>query len=563
MPTIRGIGVCPGTVAGPAIVMPEPVREPPPGCVADDPDAAVTQVAAAMEAVALELDRKAAAVQGELADILAATAMMARDPALAADAADRVRTGKCSAARAIWEAARVYRDMLAAAGGYLAERVSDLDDVRNRIIARLLGVPCPGIPDPGYPFVLVAHDLAPADTAGIDPTRVLGFITVGGGPTGHTAILAKALGIPAVVACTDARTIENACIVILDGASGTVVTHPDAEQLEVVKRLAAYPRKRRPLTPNAGRTADGETVLLLANVGDADDATQAVRGGAQGVGLFRTEFLFLGRATAPSVDEQARSYQEVFAAFPNRKVIVRTLDAGADKPLAFLEQSAEPNPALGVRGIRMARTHPQVLADQISAIAIAAQRSDALVHVMAPMIATAEEAAEFLVMARAAGLPSAGLMVEVPAAVLHAEAVFAGASFVSIGTNDLTQYAYAADRLSAPLALLNDHWQPAVLRLIEMTCRAAHRLSIPVSVCGEAASDADFATVLVGLGVRSLSMSPYALPFVDERLRSVTLDQCRQIAAEVLLSASADQARELVHRFLAPSPLAGLKASTA
>jgi phosphotransferase system enzyme I (PtsI) len=284
-------------------------------------------------------------------------------------------------------------------------------------------------------------------------------------------------------------------------------------------------------------------VALLANVGDPAGVAAAVEVGAEGVGLFRTEFCFLDRAEAPSVSEQAAAYREVLGSFPGRKVVVRTLDAGADKPLPFLTEAGEPNPALGVRGLRTAVRAPQVLDDQLAAIAAAAADCAAQVWVMAPMVATAAEAAGFVERCAGHGLDMAGVMVEVPAAALCADAVLEHAAFASLGTNDLAQYALAADRLLGSLAALNDPWQPALLRLVAMTAQAGARRNRPVGVCGEAAADPALACVLVGLGVTSLSMAPRSIPLVAAALGGATSQACTAAATSALAAADPAGAR--------------------
>ncbi len=265
---------------------------------------------------------------------------------------------------------------------------------------------------------------------------------------------------------------------------------------------------------------------LLANVGSPESVAAAVEAKAEGVGLFRTEFCFLDRETAPSIEEQVAAYRPVFAAFPGRKVIVRTLDAGADKPLAFVTAAHEDNPALGIRGYRTSWRTPELLDDQLAAIAKAAAAEKAIAWVMAPMIATVEEAAHFAANCIEHGLETTGVMVETPAAAVMAAEVLSTVDFVSLGTNDLAQYTMAADRLIGDLATLNDPWQPAVLRLIETTAKAGAAAGKSVGVCGEAAADPLLAAVLVGLGVSSLSMSAKAIAAVADLLAGVTLAQC-------------------------------------
>jgi phosphotransferase system enzyme I (PtsI) len=396
--------------------------------------------------------------------------------------------------------------------------------------------------------VLVARDLAPADTALLDTTRVLAIVTELGGPTSHTAIISKSLGLPAVVACGGITEVAEGADVLVDGGEGSVLIAPDAE--EVAQRVGRLAAQRAALTEvsGPGRTSDGEPVQLLVNVGRQRDVTLAAGVDSEGVGLFRTEFLFLDRPDAPSVTEQRDAYAQVFEAFAGRKVVVRTLDAGADKPLGFVTLPDEPNPALGVRGLRTARLFPDLLDDQLRAIARAAAPSGADVWVMAPMVSTAAEAASFSAQAHAFGLPVAGVMVEVPAAALRASSVAAACDFLSLGTNDLAQYTFAADRMAGDLADLLDPWQPALLDLIRLTAQAGRAAGKPVGVCGEAASDAALALVLVGLGVTSLSMAPVSLPGVRSSLARHSAGECRDLAALALQATDGRTGRAAVRR---------------
>jgi phosphotransferase system enzyme I (PtsI) len=291
-------------------------------------------------------------------------------------------------------------------------------------------------------------------------------------------------------------------------------------------------------------------VQILANVQDGAGARAGVAAHAEGVGLFRTELAFLGRAEEPSVEEQARGYAEVLEAFAGRKVVVRTLDAGSDKPLAFATPPDEANPALGVRGLRIARRDPGLLDRQLDAIAEAAARTGSTPWVMAPMVATVPEAAGFAAAVRARGLVP-GVMIEVPSAALHAERLLAHVDFLSIGTNDLSQYALAADRLSADLADLTDPWQPALLELVALTAAAGQRVGKPVGVCGEAAADPLLGCVLVGLGITSLSCATSAVARVGSRLATVDLDTCRRAAEAALVADDPHGARAAVRAVLA------------
>ncbi|MDJ0354947.1 putative PEP-binding protein [Paenarthrobacter sp. PH39-S1] len=581
MRTFQGVGVTPGRVIGPVRQMPPAVPAPAAGEGLDPgttPEEAATALRTAAASVQTELKHRGSRASGDAKDVLEATALMAADPMLLKSAVKLINGG-ASAERAIWEAGDGVATMLLNLGGYMAERSHDVLDVRARIVAALRGVPAPGIPDSTVPFILLAEDLAPADTATLDPEKVLALVTAGGGPQSHTAIIARALGLPAVVAAQGVTQLADGTTVYVDGAAGEVTSEPDAAREDKATRW----KDRASVLADfdgQGRLADGTAVPLLANVGGAKDALAAAAAGAEGVGLLRTEFCFLGRDTEPSIEEQVSAYKGVFDAFAGKKVVIRTLDAGADKPLPFLTDASEPNPALGVRGYRTDFTSPGVLERQLQAIGAAAADSAADVWVMAPMISTPAEAADFAALCTAAGLKTPGVMVEVPAAALSARHVLKEVSFASIGTNDLTQYTMAADRQLGPLAALNDPWQPAVLALVKATvdgagaARAAAGGSAvvsagtstggdsatgkPVGVCGEAAADPALAVVLVGLGVSTLSMTARALPAVSAVLRSVTLEQTRELAALALGAASATGARSAVRKHLSVLDQLGL-----
>jgi phosphotransferase system enzyme I (PtsI) len=533
--------------------MPKPISEPPAGeQLAPDTTAeeATAALKAASQAVHDELKDRAAHATGDGKAVLEATALMAKDTMLIKGAAKLVARGT-SAERAIWESGSSVSEMLHNLGGYMAERATDVLDVRARIVAELRGVPAPGIPASNTPFVLVAEDLAPADTATLDPNKVLALVTAGGGPQSHTAIIARSLGLPAVVAAVGVDELPDGTEVYVDGAAGSITAEPDQSLRATAEAWAATASLLAEFT-GTGATADGHEVPLLANVGGGKDAEAAAKLGAQGVGLFRTEFCFLERDTEPSVEEQAAAYKSVFDAFPGKKVVLRTLDAGADKPLPFLTDSTEPNPALGVRGYRTDFTTPGVLDRQLEAIALAQQQSEADVWVMAPMISTAEEAARFASMCADAGIKTPGVMVEVPSAALTAEAILREVGFASLGTNDLTQYAMAADRQLGPLANLNTPWQPAVLRLVGLTVEGsrAEGHNKPVGVCGEAAADPALAVVLTGLGVTTLSMTARSLAAVAAVLKTVTLSEAQELAKLALSAPSATEARAWVREKL-------------
>ncbi len=539
---MNGIGVSPGTATAPVHHVTPPVIAPDALAGAVAPagrPGEAARVRAALDAVADGYTAIAAGAAPEVAEVLAAGALMARDPSLVGAAEAAVTGDGFTAEAAIWTAAGSVRDRLAGLGGYLAERASDLDDIRVRAVAWLRGVAWTS-PAPDGPHVVVAVDLSPADTAALDLDRVCAFVTEKGGATGHSAILARMLGIPAVVACTGVTDLAAGRVVAVDGTSGVVDPDPPTGA------PITGPRRRvAEAAAWAGALPCGHPLDLLANAESVDGAGAGAAAGAAGIGLLRTELLFLDRDDPPSLDEQRALYAGVFAHFPGGRVIVRTLDAGADKPLAFLGLSAEPNPALGIRGFRATPAGGAVLATQLDAIAEAARGGTADVRVMAPMVATAAEAAAFAAAVRARGL-KAGVMIEVPAAALTAAAILAEVDFASIGTNDLAQYLFAADRLAGPLAGLLDPWQPALLQLVRAVGEAGRATGRPVGVCGEAASDPLLAAVLAGLGVSSLSMAPPMLAPVARHLAGWTAKRCREAADLALTAPDAATARSLV-----------------
>ncbi|MCV7420780.1 phosphoenolpyruvate--protein phosphotransferase [Mycobacterium yunnanensis] len=509
----------------------------------------VARFTAAAAAVADRLRERAANASGAASEVLATTAQLAQDRAWIAATEKRIGQGN-PAVTAVTGAVDQFVTMFTQLGGLMAERVTDLRDIRDRVIAELDGLPEPGVPVPEVPSILCAEDLAPVDTAGLDAALVVALATTLGGPTSHTAIIARQLGIPCVVAVDGLDSVAAGTMVMVDGTAGTVTVAPDED---VASRAVAVARGEADLAKSwngPGATADGHVVAILANVQDGAAARAAAETPAEGVGLFRTELCFLNRSTEPSVDEQAQIYGEVLEAFGGSKVVIRTLDAGSDKPLKFVGHPDEANPALGVRGIRIADGNPGILTRQLEGIAAAAENTGNAPWVMAPMIATPAEAKAFAEETRAHGLVP-GVMIEVPAAALLADRILEHVDFLSIGTNDLTQYTMAADRMSAELATLTDPWQPAVLALVAMAAKAGAAVGKPVGVCGEAAADPQLACVLVGLGVTSLSAAAAAVSAVGAKLSQVTLAQCQEAAAAALDTATAAEARAAAAAVLA------------
>ncbi|WP_307481964.1 phosphoenolpyruvate--protein phosphotransferase [Microbacterium trichothecenolyticum] len=549
MTELRGVGIGLGVAQGPIARMAEPLPAPKDAKSELSIDDETARVREAIGAVARELEARGAQAGGAARDVLEAQAMIAEDPTLEAEVDSRLAAGK-TGEFAVHDAFASFREQLVALGGYLGERAADLDDVAQRVIARLRGVAAPGIPDPGYPFVLVAKDLAPADTALLDLDKVLALVTTEGGPTSHTAILAREKSIVAVVGASGAKDLVDGQTVIVDAAAGVVTVDPSDDDLARAQHRADARAAAASAPLTDGALADGTKVPLLANLGKPGGAAEAVELGAEGVGLFRTEFLFLSSSSAPTVEEQRDAYLELLSAFPGKKVVVRMLDAGADKPLPFLNDAHEENPALGLRGLRALRASEDILREQLTALAEAdaatrkTEAGPADLWVMAPMVSTVEETRYFTELARDYGLKTTGVMVEVPSSALLADRILTIADFVSIGTNDLTQYTLAADRLLGSVASFQDPWHPAVLRLIREVGAAGRVNGKPVGICGEAAADPLLAVVLVGLGATTLSMAPTALADVRATLLQHTFDDAVRLAEAALAADDAASARE-------------------
>ena len=443
---------------------------------------------------------------------------------------------------------------------YLRERAADVHAVSEQVLRALTGEPGRRMTAPG---VLVANDLTPAETAGLDLALVTGVLLAQGSPSSHAAILARARDIPVVVAAgPEVLTIPEGTMVLLDGAAGELHVDPGPALLEEYGRRAADAAAEHAhqlsLAQERAVSRDGVAVAVAANLGSVADARAALAAGADGAGLVRTEFLFLDRSVAPGVEEQQVEYDALADAMDGRRITLRTLDVGGDKPLSYLPVPLEANPFLGNRGIRLSLDHRDLLRDQMAAICHTARSSPT--SMMIPMVSTPGEMIEALqVLTEAAGpegVPEGlrvGTMIEVPSAALKIESFLPHVDFVSIGTNDLTQYALAAERGNPAVAGLSDALDPGVLQLIDHVCRAA-RGRISVAVCGEAASDELAVPVLVGLGVRELSVSPPAVPRVKAAVRELDVERCATLARRALGLAEADDVRKLVLSMLSEGP---------
>ena len=552
---IKGLGVSAGSVYGPAVIVVNSidVDHNEPGSTA--PEADTEKVKAAMTAVSNAFAMQAADASGAVSEILLAQGALAKDRGLQKSVTKKLKAGS-GITHAVRDAVAEYADMLTALGGYMSERAADLADIGDRIIAHLRGLPAPGIPDLDVPSVLIARDLSPAQTANLKPNLVRGIITSEGGATSHTAILAAQLGIPAIVGAKEALNIEPGTIVGLDGGTGQVWIAPDEATREALDNKSRIRAAILANSSGVGVTKDGHPITLLANIGTVADAVAAAKEGVEGSGLFRSEFLFLGRSDAPSLEEQTETYTKVLEAFGNRRVVVRTLDAGADKPLAFTNQKEEENPALGERGLRLSMVREELLDTQLQALAAAQAATGGNLWVMAPMVSTVEETKWFAEKARGFGLKNVGIMMEVPAATVRAHQIMKYVDFASMGTNDLTQYTMAADRLNPQVAALNSYWHGAVLDMMKAACDGAHANGKYIGVCGEAAGDPLMALVLVGLGVGSLSMAVSKVAAVRFALSRHDFTQCGAIAQAALAAQTAQDAEAEVRAMVDPDVLA-------
>jgi multiphosphoryl transfer protein len=496
-----------------------------------------------------DADADKAAIFGAHREIL-------RDPDLLDIASSAIDKGK-SAAFAWRRAYTTYADRLAGSRNeLLAQRATDVRDVGQRVLEEVTGQrrEKPDIPEG---TILVAEDLTPSDTASLDRTKVVGFCTVAGGASSHVAILARSLDIPAVAGIEPrALDLPDGTLVILDGAKGTLrmnVTEDDVARIRRhQERLAARRAEELTHANEPAVTSDGHQVEVVANIGGLEDAQEAMTKGAEGVGLLRSEFVFLGRTKAPTEDEQAEIYTAIAKALtPGQPLVIRTLDVGGDKPLPYLPMAPEENPFLGERGIRVGLDRPEVLRTQVRAILRAAD-AGAKINVMFPMIATIEDfrQAKGVFEEERAALGVAhvpvGIMVEVPSVAVMAPQFAAEVDFFSVGTNDLTQYTLAMDRGHPKLAPQVDGLNPAVLGLIAQAAKAAHEAGRWVGVCGGMASDPQAVPILIGLGVDELSVSIPAVPAVKAQVRSLSLAQCQELAARALTQDSAAAVRALV-----------------
>lgn len=568
---LTGRAAAPGIALAPALVVAERTARPAGGVGRPaPPEEELARVTAALAATRRSLEELSTSVGADVgaeeAEIFAAHAEFAADPELADRAAAAV-AGGATAEEAVRTSFDGFRALLAASGNeYLAARATDLDDVRDQVLDQLAGgggaaaVPTSRV-------VVVARELTPSQTARLPREHLAALVCAEGSPTSHAAILARALGIPSVMGAAGILDVATGVLLAVDGRTGEVLVDPDEDQRADFERrgTAAGERQQRlaKLRDRPGATADGRRVELAANVNDPDALEAARTAGAEGAGLVRTELLFMAGAGAeggsdgarpPTVAEQEAYYRRVLAAFDGRRVVIRTMDVGADKPVPWLDRHEE-NPALGLRGLRLALARPELLTDQLRALLRASTAGR--LAIMFPMVSTAAELTtaldelDRLVAELGVPRPEVGAMVEVPVAALAARTLVARLDFLSVGTNDLLQYLFAADRLNADVAHLPDVFDPVVLALLGDVAAAAHDNGAWIGVCGEAAADPVAAAALVGLGVDELSMTPTAIPEVKDVLARLDSGDLVEAARLAVAAPDAATARRLFDELVA------------
>lgn len=502
----------------------------------------------------------------EKAVIFDAHLLILNDPMLVPEIRETIEREKVQAGYAVQKSIEKLLEMFAdIEDEYLKERVSDIKDVGSRLIRNILGVSNESIEDIGFDVVIVAHDLTPSDTATMDKKHIKGFATDIGGRTSHTAIMARSLGIPSVLGLGDATVkIKSGDYIILDGGEGKVIVDPDAEQIEKYEvKAKQYKDELDSLVSNVrlpAITTDGRSIEISANIGSPFDIEASMSYGAEGVGLYRTEFLYMNRDTIPSEDEQFEAYKIAAEKFDNKPIIIRTLDIGGDKKLPYLEFPHEMNPFLGWRAIRICLERKDLFKTQLRAILRASAYGNVLI--MYPMISGIEEVIEANQVLKEAkkeliaeGIPfnediKTGVMIEIPSAALTADIIINEVEFFSIGTNDLCQYTLAVDRMNEKISKLYQPFHPGVLRLIKSTIDASHRVGKFTGMCGEMAGDPAAALILLGMGLDEFSMSASAIPRIKKIIRSVSYERAKVIAEHVLTMRSSSEIHEYALKML-------------
>lgn len=567
MQKLQGFGISPGITTGPVLFYrQETLRVD--RCPCQDPMEEISRLESALETAIRELEvvseRAASSLNEDDVAIFSAHAMILQDPDLIDRVNETIRNERVNAEYAWKSGCDHYAHLIASLSDeYLAARTADLRDVCRRVLRILNGY------EPSFdhqltePVIILAEDLSPSDTVILDRKFILGFCTVQGGPTSHVAILSRAMGIPAVVGHAEwLELLPTSNLIVLDGRNGVVWLHPDqatiaASLSQIHSQKAAYENALLE-AHRIATSLDGKPIEIVANIGSPEDAQTALENGAEGVGLFRTEFLFLDRSSEPNEEEQIENYRAVLDTFGSRPVVVRTFDIGGDKPAAYLAMPAELNPFLGVRGARLAFAHPELFHTQLRALLRAGVNAN--LKIMVPMISSWSEVRELRAhIAQVqqqleaqrydyARQVEIGIMVEVPSAAIMADILAPEVNFFSIGTNDLTQYTLAADRTNSAMAQFSDALHPSVLRLIALVVKSAHQYHRWVGVCGELAGDPLAALLLMGLGVDELSMNPRAIPFVKQAIRNHSFADVQVLSEQAMNLAGPEDVRDLLHQ---------------
>ncbi|MFZ3069647.1 MAG: phosphoenolpyruvate--protein phosphotransferase [Anaerolineaceae bacterium] len=564
---LKGIPAAPGLAKGPVAKVANQGLTVPEYEIKDVPNE-ITRLTEARTISGVELAEFKKMIQSETsnneAEIFEAHMMILEDESLISLAESEIQAGKN--AEFSWMKAVDFfaKQLEAIPDPTLSARAMDVRDVGQRVLRHLMGLDAGGI-QLIKPSILVGRDLTPSDTVSLDKRLALSFLTAEGGPTSHTAILAKAFGLPAVVGLgSDLLTLPVDSLVLVDGNTGIVIVNPDQDTLDKFTRRqeAAGKALQEALTVafEPACTKDGRTVEIVANIGSDEDASFAHENGAEGVGLFRTEFLYLHRNTMPSEDEQVEAYTQIFSHFQGQPVVVRTLDIGGDKEIPYLNFPKELNPFLGWRGVRMLHGREDILSDQIRSLLRAGVGVD--LRIMVPMIALQEEIYEIkalidkergrLIFEKkpCAEKVQFGIMVEVPSAAILSDRLAKSIDFFSIGTNDLTQYTIAVDRTNSQVAHLASGFNPAVLFLIQRTIESAHAAGKWCGMCGEFAGEPLAVPILLGMGLDEFSMSPARIPSIKQLIRKLDQSDCQDLAAKVLQAVTDTEVKNLVNDFL-------------
>ncbi|MDG2497518.1 MAG: PEP-utilizing enzyme [Aquiluna sp.] len=504
----------------PAMPLPEAAKH------SGDTATETQRLKSAITAVAEQMNLLAESAGETSAEIFEALNMLLEDEDLFDTAVIQIEDG-WEAGTSFIRAVEEFAELLSGDAAF-EERLADIRDLAKRVAANIAGISLGlDLPTSGK-FVIVGEDFSPADTAQFTEA-VVGVVTIQGGPTSHTAIICRSKSIPAVVSCSKAADLVDGMTVLVDPVGDRVVV--EGKESDITKPLTFIAKSHDPLIP------------VRANIGSLEDAIAASASAAEGVGLFRTELLYLSATTQPSKEAQAKGYEEILRAAPAGPIVVRTIDAGSDKPVPFLNMGHEENPALGVRGYRLIENHRDFIIDQLESLETAREASGREVWVMAPMIATATEALEFAALARAAGQFKVGIMVETPSIVYEIPSLEGKLDFISVGTNDLSQYLFAADRMNPALGAMLNPWQPGLIRALKQISEASSAAGIYSGVCGESASDPAFAVLLAGMGFDSVSSSRSQVGAVREALSAVTLEQAKEVLAAALSGNSAEEAK--------------------